>query len=221
MSNQNIIQIPPNFIVKQYKAQKRLTKRVPFTTGISFFHEPGVTYEFTADVGTWKVQSTSVNPDTGDAVTEFYVTVKGSTLGDLYNSGKPLTINLPPIDFANGETARLYNMGAMCPDTNFATQQQAFVLHEPVPGFYAASWNSYFDIHVRVTIKGSTKYIGNVREPFYPFPYEVKYIGLNNIPYIHMAAPTFVDIDIVSLFLNPQSIQCNQGDEIYLLHKNV
>lgn len=221
MSNQNIIQIPPNFIVKNYKAQKRLTKRVPLTTGISFFHEPGVTYEYSDPVGVWRVQSTSVNPDNGDATTEFFVTLKGSTLGDLYNSGKPITINLPAINFANGDTAQLHNMGAIIPNEYFTDLQQAFVIHDVPAGYLAASWNSYIDLHVTVTIKGTTKYIFDVRETFYPFPYEVKYIGLNNIPYIHMAAPTFVDIDIVSLFLNPQSILCNQGDEIYLLHKNV
>lgn len=221
--SQQIIQVPPNFIVNKYKAVKKVTKRVPITVGVSFFKEPGVTYEYPGNVGIWVAESTSVDATTGDAVTEFRATLKGSTLGDLYNSGKPLTINIPNIDFAKGETAQLHNLGAIIPDTNFVGLQQAFEIHDVPAGYLAASWNSYIDVMVRVTVKGSIAYSFNVDKSFYPFPYETKYIGFGNtIPYIAMANPTFVDIDINSLFLNPQSIPAeNETDVIYLLHKNV
>lgn len=220
---QQIIQVPPNFIVKKYKAVKKLTKRVPVTSGVSFFKEAGVTYEYPPDTGIWTVLSTSVNDVTGDAVTEFTVSVKGSTLGDLYNSGKPLTINIPGIDFDKGDTAKLHNFGAVIPQTYFAAFQLAIEIHDVPAGYLAASWNSYLSLYMTVTLKGVTTYSFNVDQPFYPFPYEVKHVGLNDqLSYIAMTNPSFVDIDINSLFYNPQNIATSgANDIIYLLHKNV
>lgn len=220
MSNkQDIIQVPANYIVQCYNAVKKVTKWPAITSGIDIVPEAGITYSYDVETGVARYFSAPQWDASGKLTQDVVISFKVQTFKDLYDAGLPLTISLPDYDYGVTTHLHLHNVDIIIDPQDITSTPAVLTIKNS--SFLTSSASNFIDLYLTFTRDAVVTYNFKVDKPFYPFPYETKHIGLGDaVEYIAPTNPTWIDIDINSMFMTPRTIPCSVGEKLYVLHKN-
>lgn len=220
MANNQVIQVPPNFIVTKYSPVKKTTKRpIVAADALSLSQSSDVDWHGQSNMPTFSEPVYDVN---GNLTHVAHFSVRVDTLKALHEANIPIIIIIPALDYPVNDTCKVNAWGTAIPLTVAGAGAYYLQFDVGAADFDAIGLTHFMSIDVTYTRKPLITYYWNVQKPFYPFDYEEKTLGLaNEIAFIAPAKPTWIDIDINSLFIPPKSISCDGTKPLYVLHKNL